>query len=1606
MQVTGGWNYTGPFGVNLRNFIGGTSLDLVDGQVSGPLVRRVGTPYAVRIGAGSPFTPEFVFRWECTGDITPTQTSTLVTFTPTLDPLEATMDCVVVVDNSNPPTVTVETVVEGDPDGLVEFDTTLNYNFFGVHAIGSFRSSNGVSRTFDAVPGFRIDIASVAAGATPADTQSNTSCFDAGGNFAGGSGLAASLRIDTPGAAFRCVITHTIPPTLTVVEDVVPNDPAAPAADYSKSRFTRFIGPNSWSLLDGESQLLTFGAGGFVEPSLTRSETAGWDLTGVECNELLAGGAVQAYTNFTTSLRTTSTVVSFPFPPPGTDLVCRFVVEPSGPPSVSLNVSPNVFDASGLADFQVSVTGPSGPIDTLTFPATGSSATVLLDPLAGDHTLQLINDQGLELAWGCDAVSSTTTTITFPTILGETVRCTLLAADPFPAGAGSITILKNEEPDNFESYFVSVSQGDFVIGSGTIFDGGPGLLIDNVALGDYVVTETGTNTDYELASVGCLSGITSGITRTAGTFSGDDGNSFRSATFTLDTATGNAPDTDVVCTLVNSPSTTPAIVRIETITDPTGDPQSFSYEIDPPGLLTSGTANFSQVDGDIGSRGVDPGFITIQQIPVAGYTTQSDCVSTGSLFDLTDNLDPGFFVSPGFDYTCRFVNTAVTATSATLDVETVIDPANSEEIDYAVVPAAAVIAPDSATFSQRNGDTTSVTTTAGDPITVGQVAGIGYRTSSECLEGSTVVATGGSSITYTPADGEAILCTFTHVPLPSLTIIEERVPAGLGVDDTQFVLLPVTGIVSGPAAFELGDSERQTVYLEPGVSVAATRTAPAGLVSSVPTCTVPLFDTAVPYTPLSATPSALFVSAALGEQITCEFRSFPDTGPFDLTINAVVDTGAVDLSTGFSFLTDVSGPGVQGATTPGTSRTYTLGNGDSATVEVQSGSQVNLAEIDDLAGVGLFRTSIDCGAAASPVVNVTSTFTMVADTTCTVTFSARTLTVEKQLVAFVIGGFDLFDFNVSPVIDYSGDFSLSDGDQTTLVVPLGESIDLGEVDAGPYGTEIDCTVQTATGPTRPSTGPYEPSDFITITNLTESYFCDVFNFDAGPPVQEVIVNSVIDLGDLAVPDDLAGFFVDLDGEFAFDDQIPEPSGFALSAQFGPGSSSLSLVGPTRSQFVASASALGRSEFLSANGSFSVFVADGSDLLLGAGSGSDRFANSFSCGGVSGTGSVSLTNISSTVRCDLTSSAGVLEVEHIVNGVTTVTDWPFSISQVIAGNASVSLSAGANSMAAVAAGQSLTVALDDLRGADSVSGSCRDVSTPLRAAGGSSTGAFTSALSLANPQRVSVTVPGGDTWRCTFITTYVTVAPPTVPAPTTTTTPTNTTPTSPVSTTVSTPVPAPTTPTTLPVGVPPTNVPTTTVSPTSTPATTTPAAPLAPITPVATVTVGVVTTTTVPAAEPPLDEPADTAPPPSQPPVEAEPPASVPPSDEPAATTVPEPDDPPAVITETEVPEDIYVDIGDPIPVDVDCAGELVIAVNGERQDRVDQIEPSSLGLGDHVIDVSCDGEQITSVRAVVFEQEESSPAGRNMTVIVMFVVMASAGFLFAPSAAGRKRLAA
>jgi hypothetical protein len=139
--------------------------------------------------------------------------------------------------------------------------------------------------------------------------------------------------------------------------------------------------------------------------------------------------------------------------------------------------------------------------------------------------------------------------------------------------------------------------------------------------------------------------------------------------------------------------------------------------------------------------------------------------------------------------------------------------------------------------------------------------------------------------------------------------------------------------------------------------------------------------------------------------------------------------------------------------------------------------------------------------------------------------------------------------------------------------------------------------------------------------------------------------------------------------------------------------------------------------------------------------------------------------------------------------------------------------------------------------------------------------------------------------------------------------------------------------------------------------------------------------------------------------------TVPPSDDPPVeesssevppTTVAT--DPPVEVISDDGPEDLFVLIGEPIPVEVDCGGEVVILLDGAAQPGSGQIESSALGIGDHMIEVRCDDATVVQVRAVVYEQDESAPAGSNMTVIVMFVMMGAGAFLFAPSAAGRRRL--
>ena len=1058
LEYIGGTTYTGPYQLYLRNFIAGTTVSLRDGEVSGPLVRALGADYPVRVEMGSSYDPAFPFRWECTGSDSGLQTATTEQFTPTVSDFDATMDCVFIIDNTNPPTIDIVTEVEGDPAGDVSFDYDVRYNFFGDWPIGGHAGGDGTTATYAGLAGFRIEITATPIGATPATTETVIECRDAGGGFITSSTTTVSLS-PANGTTSTCTATHTVPATLTIVEDVVPDDPTAPAASYSTG--SRVVtGPTTWTLADGESESFVFPTSSFTAPRFTRNEVPGWDLTRVECLEDLGGGATAPYTDFTTSLGPTQGSASFPLPPPGTDLICRFVAEPAGPPSLDLDVSVNAIDLSAYADIDVEVRDVGGAlVDTITVAPTGGGQNLLLDTGASSFTLEVLDDQGLSVDWNCGGTTSSTDTITFATILGETTSCTLELAEPFPTGAGSILLTKDEDPDNGEGFDITVKLGDFVVGAGRITEGGPGLSIPAVADGVYTVIEEGRFTDYQLTAVDCTNGTPSSITRTI-IPGGEDTSPVRRGEFTLDTrAPGSA---DVSCTLTNTPSTDPAIIRIETVSEP-GGADTFDYSIDPAGSVTTGTATFTQGDGDSASRGVEAGtFFTIAQNDDPGFATTVSCFLTaGGTPDLQPGLEGYVFAEPGVDYTCRFVNTAIAVPTATLELVTEVEPDTGVTFSYDLTPPAEILAPSPTTVDQIDGDTATLTTTAGSAITITHTSPFGYDTTSACVDGPTTISTGAATITYTPADASSVRCTFTHRRLPSLTIIESVTPDGLGAPAAEFSVGPAGNLAAGPSSFVLADDQQQTLLLDAGTTTTVNRDGPVELTPLGPVVCVETLPGGgvVAYTPTFAADGFVTVTADYGDAISCSFRSVPSPPPTAL-VNVVSSAGfgiVDDFTYAVEPVASVIGPtAFVNATDETTSFDVRVGGDITITQALPTGAYVTTVECSDDVGTVLWTG--DEAVVISP--GAAETITCVFDNQpLPPSVVVRTVTDPAVPPATT-----LFDYVVEPVgsiLSGTAPFAQGNDEETTFVFdpavvfgPTPPTITQA-ADAG-YATRVGC----------------------------------------------------------------------------------------------------------------------------------------------------------------------------------------------------------------------------------------------------------------------------------------------------------------------------------------------------------------------------------------------------------------------------------------------------------------------------------------------------------------------------------------------------------------------
>jgi hypothetical protein len=1696
LRYLGGTTYTGTFDLYLRARFGGTTVELTDGQVSLPLERRTGFDEYVRVEMGSSYVAAFPFTWECTGDVSGTQIGTTQQFTPAVDAMDATMDCVFIIDNTNPPVVDVISEVLGDDTGTVSFDYSIDYASYDRVNVTSFGGGDGTTGSAAGLAGFSLGVTATDAATNPPNVQSTARCVDAGGGYVsnGYSGSVSTPRDHmTSGARITCTFTHVVPSTLTIIEDVVPDDSTAPAADYSITRFRTIENLSAWQLSDGQTQTFTLRPDYSGNATITRTEVPGWDLDRVDCVHDV-GGSVQPYTDYDVTLGSTSGRAAFPSPPPGTDIVCTFVAVPAGAPSVLVKVEPNVIDESAYDDFVVEVRDDGGSLlQTITAAPSGGAQTEPL-PSGGTYAVTIINPQGLDITWTCDGVVTTDPIASFPTILGETADCTLALVEPIPTGTTTLSLRKNEDPDYFyfQNYGVEVNNGDYRIASGVIAEDEPALVITGLAAQTLTITETSRNSGYELASVVCTNVVsTSPITRRAYIDGPTDGNLIREGVFSIDFVDG----VDIDCLLTNSPSTATSILRVETITDPAASSQQFDYSIDPAALVPV-DPTFSQGDGDEASREVAGGeFYTVTQSPVAGFATESACFPTSGIPFYSDDLEAGTYVENDVDYTCRFINTFAPASltvgvdvepdDPAIDTQVSVDRAGSyvatddttisgdgsvvastlvdgtytisleypyaqhvtgvvgvgctqgvttvqtvggvpttrttiitAEISggadvsctatlevapqvaqitvvtdvphglaptagYDVAPSADVIG--AATFAHIGSDSSTFDVDIGPAFTITQSLPAGYTVSAECVDALSVdVATGTSAVTFTPADADDITCTFTLTPeSPTVTVRTVTVPATTGGTPAfDYAVSPDGGFSGATSPFSQSHDDETTLVLDPhavfdpadffGVSPYPGPGVPA--ITQDPhadhTTRVGCYDADTATEPASYA-DALVVSPALvpGQNVVCIFENRLDApSTYSVTIDAIVSTGVVDVADRFSFVTSLAGPGLRGPIATGAPQTPSFADGDSTSVLIDAGTAITIDATDALAGADGFEYSIDCGVPV--VVNAPVALTPVGDLDCTLTFEARTVTVEKFVDPVVVGGFDEFEIGLAPSVDPSTSFVLQDGDSEIVVVSLTGTPDLTELDAGPYEPSIRCTQLGFGGPVAPPTGPFG-GDTVQLPDDRMSYDCDVINSVPVTSAFEITLESELDLGDVAIPRDFPGVEVEFDGDLA-DGAVPQ---FGQVPEFGP----TDLTGRRNVHQPTLGAPLGNlldTVTVSPNGTVSVFVVDGGDVTIRPSTGSEQFATSISCpaGIVGADGSVTLQNVGAATTCVMRNAAGNVTLTHTVVGPTSETSWPFTISNVVAGLPATSLGNGESVTVAVGVDAPTTMTQTDALGATSVASSCGAVSL-------TSLSGYRSLIDSLIDSAESVTVGGGQSVTCRFVTEYATTSPPSVP-------PTTVPPTT---------APPTTTPGTTPVVPTSTVVPTTTVpslpGPTVAPPGTTPQIPFAP--PGATIP-------TIPASTTPVDTTTTT---PDEP---AAPSTTLPPADESTPTDTPSttvPDEPAVVITDDPDTPDVFVDIGDPIPVDIDCDGTTTIFVNGVEQSRVDQIEPSALGLGDHVIEVRCDDETITEVRAVVFEQDEGAPAGSNMTVIVMFVVMAVGAFVFAPSAAGRKRLA-
>jgi len=398
-----------------------------------------------------------------------------------------------------------------------------------------------------------------------------------------------------------------------------------------------------------------------------------------------------------------------------------------------------------------------------------------------------------------------------------------------PTNTGTLRITKNTTSGN-GSFPFSVDTTPASNETINTTDGSGSVDIANIPPGLYAATEA-IPTGWDLVQASCDDD------NSASLGSQNDGNA------TIADININ-PGQLVECVFIDSPEGTPATGSITVVKEVVGPDPSSDWSFTGTAGISPFTLPASGGSTTITGLSLDPGTYTITESMKANYTAAVSCTppGTGATNSVQVALSSG---AP--NAVCTFVNTADPATARV--VKTVVGSPPGDVWSF-TWPGGTF------TLPAGGGATSYANLDPGQSATVSEVAKPGYQVAAECKDDNTAaqVATGTTSVTFTPEPGQDITCTFTNTAVPTSITVTKSVDGGDPQNDWDFEW-------SGGSDFSIGAQGGSEILQlqEPG-NYTITELA-----------SNPNFDVSVTCNGGESGTESVVVEVAQGEAASCEF---------------------------------------------------------------------------------------------------------------------------------------------------------------------------------------------------------------------------------------------------------------------------------------------------------------------------------------------------------------------------------------------------------------------------------------------------------------------------------------------------------------------------------------------------------------------------------------------------------------------------------------------------------------------------------------------------------------------------------------------------------------